>query len=38
MDDASAPAEARRLSIEKVPIVPEAPPPFDGLPDEIIEQ
>ncbi|PTB65407.1 hypothetical protein BBK36DRAFT_1121605 [Trichoderma citrinoviride] len=38
MDDASAPAEARRLSIEKVPIVLEAPPPFDGLPDEIIEQ
>ncbi|KAH0499323.1 hypothetical protein TgHK011_006526 [Trichoderma gracile] len=38
MDDASAPAEARRLSIEKLPIVPEAPPPFDGLPDEIIEQ
>ncbi|KAL7936233.1 hypothetical protein V8C35DRAFT_297248 [Trichoderma chlorosporum] len=38
MDDAEAPPEARRLSIEKVPIVLEAPPPFDGLPDEIIEQ
>ncbi|RFU76104.1 hypothetical protein TARUN_6133 [Trichoderma arundinaceum] len=40
MDDASAPAEARRSSIEKVPIIleTETPPPFDGLPDEIIEQ
>ncbi|KAL6811274.1 hypothetical protein GGI42DRAFT_316258 [Trichoderma sp. SZMC 28013] len=38
MDDAEAPPEARRLSIEKVPIVLDTPPPFDGLPDEIIEQ
>ena len=38
MDDAEAPPEVRRLSIEKAPIVLEAPPPFDGLPDEIIEQ
>jgi hypothetical protein len=38
MDDASAPAEARRSSIEKVPIILDTPPPFDGLPDEIIEQ
>ncbi|KAK1250312.1 hypothetical protein MKX08_010315 [Trichoderma sp. CBMAI-0020] len=38
MDDASAPAEARRSSIEKAPLVLDTPPPFDGLPDEIIEQ
>ncbi|KAM0253597.1 hypothetical protein ACHAQJ_007226 [Trichoderma viride] len=38
MDDASAPAEARRSSIEKVPILLDTPPPFDGLPEEIIEQ
>ncbi|KAL7927620.1 hypothetical protein ACQKWADRAFT_277318 [Trichoderma austrokoningii] len=38
MDDASAPAEARRSSIEKAPLVLDTPPPFDSLPDEIIEQ
>lgn len=38
MDDASAPTEARRSSIEKAPLVLDTPPPFDGLPDEIIEQ
>jgi hypothetical protein len=36
MDAPTIDADVRRSSIEKMPLPP--PPPFDSLPDEIIEQ